>query len=128
MAAELPDTLPSYSVQQDTPDGRMFVHISEHNGMPVDIRINIGKAGTNLNAWGEACARLVTRLLPKIGVHGVIEELSGITSSGLKVLEKGGICRSGPEGIALALLKYRKQKYKENRPARRSGAATVGEG
>jgi hypothetical protein len=121
----------SFSVRVVTPDGTMFVHITEdEQGVPQWVSINIGKAGTNLSAWADACARLVSRLLPN--VHIAIEELTGITSSRFRQMATGEMIRSGPEGIAYALLKYRGAKYKEEadklRIRRRdSGAASVGE-
>jgi hypothetical protein len=114
------------SVRVETPDGTMYVHVLENDkGLPCQVNINIGKAGTNLAAWADACARLVSRMMPNI--HGAIEELSGITSSGFRRMVKGDVIRSGPAGIAYALLKYNKEKYTENKPKRRDGAASVGD-
>ena len=116
----------SFSVRVETPDGTMFVHILEdENEIPQKVIINIGKAGTNLTAWADAAARLVSRLLPN--VHGVIEELTGLTTARYSRLPKGEIIHSGPEGIAYALLKYRGERYKDNKPKRRSGAASIGD-
>lgn len=120
---EVSESLPSYTIRQDSPDGRLFVHVVEKDGRPVEVRINIGKAGTNMAAWADAMGRLITRLLPVIGIHGVIEELSGITSQGIRLLEKGSVCRSGPEGIAIALLVQRRTKFEENKPKARPGSA-----
>lgn len=119
--------LPSYSVKVETPDGVMFVHIVEQDGMPHQVLINIGKAGTNVNAWGDASARLVSRMLEKLGVYGAIEELSGITTASVKHMANGESCRSGPEGIAIALLKYRSMKFRENKLEDRDGRASVRE-
>lgn len=115
---------PSYSIAVNTPDGEMFVHIAEENDMPKFILINIGKAGTNIAAWGDAIARVATAMLPVRGVHGVIEELSGLSSARFSILEGGQVCHSGPEGLALALLKYNAIKYKQHRPKRRPGGAS----
>lgn len=120
---EVSEALPSYTIRQDSPDGRLFVHVVEKDGRPVEVRINIGKAGTNMAAWADAIGRLITRLLPVIGIHGVIEELSGITSQGIRLLEQGNVCRSGPEGIAIALLIQRRAKFEENKPKERPGRA-----
>lgn len=122
----LEQALPTYSYRVETPDGTMFIHIVENErGLPCQVHINIGKAGTNLSAWADAAARLVSRLLPN--VHGAIEELTGITTSRFRRMPKGEVIRSGPEGIAYALLKYNGEKFKKDRPKRRSGAASVGE-
>ena len=116
----------TFSVRVETPDGTMFVHILEdEKELPQKVIINVGKAGTNLTAWADAAARLVSKLLPN--VHGVIEELTGLTTARFSRLPKGEIIHSGPEGIAYALLKYRGERYKDNKPKRRSGAASVGD-
>lgn len=118
-------TFPTYSYAVETPDGKMFVHILEENDLPVMVLINIGKSGTNLAAWADATARLVSRLLPNTGIYGVIEELSGITSQGIRRLAKGETIRSGPEGVSYCLLKYRQEKYTRDKPKRRSGGAST---
>jgi len=117
---------PTFSYRVETPDGTMFIHIVEdERGLPQQVHINIGKAGTNLSAWADAAARLVSRSLPN--VHGAIEELTGITTSRFRRMPKGEMIRSGPEGIAYALLKYSGEKFKKDRPKRRSGAASIGD-
>lgn len=114
------------SVQVGTPDGVMFVHVVENEkGFPIQVLINIGKSGSNLAAWADAIARLVTRLLPHIGITGVIEEVSGITSSQLRQRENGEVTRSGPEGLAIALLKYSAEWYRVNQPRSRSGGPSI---
>lgn len=123
--------LATFSYRVETPDGTMFIHIVEdERGLPQQVIINIGKAGTNLSAWADAAARLTSRLLPNI--HGAIEELTGITTSRFRRLPKGELIRSGPEGIAYALLKYSGEKYRKEadkleRRRRDSGAASVGD-
>ena len=118
---------PTYSYKVSTPDGTMFVHIMEEHDQPIMVLINIGKSGTNLAAWADATARLVSRLLPNAGIYGVIEELSGITSQGLSRLTKGESIRSGPEGVGYCLLKYRQEKFNRDKPKRRSGGASTEE-
>lgn len=120
-----PDRFDSWSWKVETPDGTMYVHILEQHEMPVGFIVQIGKVGTNVFAWAEAMARMATRALPDIGVHGVIEELSGITTSGLRRLARGEIIRSGPEGFAYALLRYKQEKFKGEQPKRKFGRATV---
>lgn len=105
---------PTYSYKIDTPDGMMFVQILENEqGNAVQMLIQIGKAGTSLNAWSDAVARLVSRLLPSVGVYGAIEELSNITSDRpMRRLSRGESIRSAPEGVAYALMKYTQEKFK----------------
>lgn len=116
---------PTFSIKVDTPDGKMFVHILEDkDGLPVRVLINIGKAGTNLAAWADATSRLVTMMLKYASIYIIIEELSGITSSRFSLLAHGEVVRSGPEGIARALLKYRNEKFRKNQHRGRPGGAT----
>ena len=115
-----------YSFRVPTPDGTMFVHVySNDAGMPTLVLINIGKAGTAVYAWGEAVARLITRVIPIIGINGVIEEVSGITADKIRATMDGTIVRSGPEGIAVALLRYRKLWYEDNAPKPKEGSAKI---
>jgi ribonucleoside-diphosphate reductase alpha chain len=98
-----------------TPDGTFFVHIVENeNGRPIMIQVSGSKAGTAVAAWCDALARTITIALQS-GVDWTrfIEELSSITSSRALRLVKGAICRSGPEGIAIALMRYRDGKHEE---------------
>lgn len=110
------EVLPCYSEMIDTPDGKMWVTIVERNGVPVQVIVSIGKTGSYTMAWANAASLLITRLLEFITIHQVIQELSGIATGRLAYLTGGDKCRSGPEGIAIALLRYRKEKYSELGP------------
>lgn len=123
-------SFPTYSYKVDTPDGMMFVQILEDDQRrPFQILIMIGKAGSSLNAWSDAVARLVSRLLPAAGVHGAIEELSNITSDRpMRRLARGETIHSAPEGIAYALLKYTQEKFKHAQAGyTRPGRASLGD-
>lgn len=110
----------AYSIQLDSPDGKMWVHISEdENERPVQVLINIGKTGASLYAWATATAELVSELLKTAGVHRAIEILSGHTSDRERRTMAGIQIRSGPEAIAVALIKYRHAKFTEATPERR---------
>lgn len=109
------EALPSYSIQIETPDGDMHVHIVERDGMPCQVLINIGKAGTSVAAWGDALARMVTLALPHMSTNAIIVAISEITSERRRLQRFGGeVCRSGPDGLCKALMKYRAQKFREN--------------
>lgn len=116
LALRVDEQLPAYSVMVETPDGTMWVTIIERDGNPVQVLISIGKAGSALMAWAFAMERMITRLLEHESIYTIIEEVSGITSEKLKVNRRGGVCRSGPEGIAQAFLDYRKEKFREHNP------------
>lgn len=99
--------------------------IIERNGQPVQVLINIGKTGNNTMAWADAIGRIITRMLEHLTIYNVIEELSGITSGRLTYSNRGNVCRSGPEGVAMALLEYRKEKFNESRFKGGEGQASV---
>lgn len=115
---KMSDKYDAISYRIETPDGVMFIHIATEDGkdLPSLMQINIGKSGTALSAWADAVARLATRLLPHVGINGVIEEISGITADKVKNTIDGPSVRSGPEGIAVALLKHRAQWFLKNVP------------
>lgn len=99
-----------------TPDGTMFVIVLEDKeGKPCGIHINIGKAGSSLNAWANATAALVTRMLGAgIGLNDVIKELSEMTSDKTVLTGENHVpIRSGPDGLCYALMMYRKEKYRD---------------
>lgn len=123
--SEDPNLFDSLSYRVETPDGICYVHVLEQKDTPVGFIIQFGKCGTSLFAWAEAVGRMATRALPLIGIAGIIEELSGITTAGLRRLAKGESIRSGPEGIAYALLKYKQEKFKNDQPKRKPGRATT---
>lgn len=97
-----------------TPDGTLYATITEDaDGNPFMVQFNIGKAGSQVVAWSQALAVTITMGLQNgIPLHKFIEELSGITSDRqARIL--GNTCRSGPEGVYMALLYYTKQRFNE---------------
>lgn len=103
------------SVRVPTPDGTAFVNIIEdENGKPMHIIVNIGKAGVSVAAWAEATSRLLTMLLERgVTLNELIDELSSITSEKVKIMSDNSKIRSGPEGIAVAFIKYRHGKFND---------------
>lgn len=97
------------------PDGKMFVTICEDSeGVPNRIIISIGKTGTALMAWANAAALLSSRLLPFVGIPGLIQEISNITTSSIRSFGDGIKIRSGPEALAYALMRYQAVKSLES--------------
>ena len=115
MTANLNPASNTVSIRVPTPDGTAFVHIIEYAmGKPAHVIVNIGKAGVSVAAWAEAVARLCTMLLERgVSLNELIDELSAITSERVKIMADNSKIRSGPEGIAVALIKYRHGKFRE---------------
>lgn len=109
-----PEKLDSLTWKISVPDGTLFVTLSEYGKKPWDLRLNLGKSGSTLNAWIYGLGRIISLALQyEVPMDEIIEELSGLTSDKVeKHLNKITI-RSGPEGIAYALNQYVKAKKLE---------------
>lgn len=106
--------LRSTSYRVYTPSGTMFVNIMEEDAKIVGILVNIGKAGSELSAWAQALASMVTVALNNnVSLQTVIDELKDITSDGQARIGASSDARSGPEGIYSALIQYRNDKRAE---------------
>ena len=105
-----PESLPSVTIKVPTPDGTMYVCISDYEGRPWRVDITIGKAGSALMAWAHSLARLCTMALQgSASLDDLINELAGVTSDKLTMNQRTEV-RSGPEGVAIAFLRYLEQK------------------
>lgn len=105
-------TFNSLTVQVDTPEGRMFVLVIEDDkGVPIAIDVKVGKAGAHLQAWAIMAARLMTLCLDKGGsLEDVLQEVSGQRAQGGRMNGQTEIT-SGPEGIAWALMQYKRDRF-----------------
>ena len=114
----------TYSWKIRAPEGKMLIHITEDvDGKPILMMINIGKAGAPVMAWADALARLVTKLFPLMGLQDIIAELSGITADGAPADREDNIkIRSGPEAVAVTLMRFSDLQYERNAPTKRSDA------
>lgn len=124
-----PEVSATSTIKVQTPDGTMFVHVMELNsGVPYKIDLSIGKAGSAIQAWAQAVARLASLALRRGALLSELaEEISSITTDRLTV-NGGRVTRSGPDGIAQALVIYIQSK----KPAvvkrkRRRGPSFYGE-
>lgn len=126
-----PDSLPSSSIKVTTPDGTMFVHIIDHpiSGAPLKIDITLGKAGSSVQSWAQALSRAITLALRAgVNIGAILEEVSAITTDKLSFSNNRAV-RSGPDGIAQAILIYMANKSPTLRTRRRRRGPTVfGEG
>lgn len=105
-------SLPTTSVKVETPDGTLFVHIAEENGRAREVLLNIGKSGYSLAAWSDALARMVSLALKHgIAMQDIVVELSNIHTD--RVRRSNGVAiHSGPDGLAVALMRYLATKAK----------------
>lgn len=107
MKEDIPYKMESHRVE--TPDGTLFVNIVEDdNRKPIMIQVSGMKTGTPAFAWADALSRLCNIALNNgVDFMTLVEELSNITSSKAIRLVSGAAVRSGPEGFAVALMRYR---------------------
>lgn len=100
---------PNVTIRIRTPDGTLFVWVNEKDNKIESVKLQIGKAGAAVAAWADAMAAMINLALS----HGttldeLIETLSNITSDrSARTIESN--CRSGPEGVWMALIRYRKR-------------------
>ena len=96
----------SMTIEVTTPDGTMFVLIIETKGTPCEVLIEIGKTGQAVRAWADAMGRVISLGLQSgLGIEAIIEEISNVTTDRL-TKSRGQNIRSGPEGVAYALIRY----------------------
>ncbi len=110
---ERPMTLSGTTYKIRTPVGTAFITVNEDGfGNPIEVFINIGKAGSDIQAMAEALGRLISKslkfggnLTAKERAMVIIDQLKGIggrTSVGFGPSK----IRSLPEGVAYALSNY----------------------
>ncbi len=115
-----PDLLPNVTIRVRTPDGTMFVSVSEHNDEPSHLLIHIGKSGHSLQAWADALARIVSLALRHgVRVQQIITEVSNITTD-RRAFSNGISVHSGPEGVAHGLMQYLASKRRTDASDERS--------
>ena len=98
-----------------TPDGTLFVIIIEDDEhKPIMIQISGAKTGTQVAAWCDALVRVCNIALSQgVDFMKFVEEFSNITTSKAIRLVTGVTARSGPEGVAIALMRYRDGRNNE---------------
>lgn len=74
-----PKTLSGFTKYIDTPNGPLFITINFVTGKPVEVLITTRQTGSDIAAFLEAIARLITVALQYgISIEEVIEQLSGV--------------------------------------------------
>lgn len=110
-----PDILyPSVSYMMETPDGTEFIVIAHEPGDTSDIKhieINIGKAGSKVAAWCNGVSKLLMLALEGHPLDVVIETMTDIATDRMTYTH-GMLCRSGLEGVAIAMQHYQRTYIK----------------
>lgn len=107
------ETLNSIVTKVRSPDGTIFVNVMEKDGEPYQVILNIGKAGSNVAAWAQALGSMISVALQnKVPLEKILTELSSLTSSGTPRSIETPI-KSGPEGVYVGLLHYRRQRFED---------------
>ena len=111
---------PGESIRVATPDGHLTVFILENeDGIPFEIQIIIGKSGSALAAWANSTAALCSMLLQTstVKINDLIPILLGQNGDKVSITTEGIKVKSGPDGLAVALLKYQNGKFDKMREA-----------
>lgn len=79
---ERPKRLSGFTDVKETPLGKLFLTLNTLDGHPVELFAQIGKAGSDVAAFTEAIARLISLALRSgIDPHEVADQLTGIGGS-----------------------------------------------
>ena len=98
----------SEMVRVKTPDGMLYLLIMENKDKTIaGFRITIGKAGAPIAAWTYALSEMMNLALKQgASLDDIINTLRDITSDRVAYTMTTP-CRSGPEGVWQALMRYR---------------------
>lgn len=101
----------------DTPDGKLYyTMLFDDKDNLVRVISTFGKAGSSVAAWAQGLDQLVNLLLEKnTPINDIIECLSGITTEKSKKTTEGVRVGSGPEGMVVALMEFKRMKFIELR-------------
>jgi len=108
-----PNRLTSQTFTVETGNGKMYVTVSDDEGKPVEVFLNLGKSGQILNTFTEGIGRVISLALQQnVSLEKVTKTLSGINSDTVAWhrFEDSDIrpaqILSIPDGIAKLLDKY----------------------
>src|SRR5690606_9119472 len=107
-----PQKLTGATYEWPTPLGKAFITVNELDGQPVEVFVNVGKAGSDVAAASEALGRLVTLFLKHADVPDterkvgyLIDHLSNIGGSTSVGFGENRVT-SVPDAIAKTLRKH----------------------
>lgn len=111
-----PDRLDGFTAAKETPVGKLFLTLNTLNGHPVEVFAQIGKAGSDVSAFTEAIARLMSLALRSgIDPQEVADQLLGIGGSRSIGFGPNRV-RSVPDAIGQFLDEYLRQRAGEETP------------
>lgn len=112
-----PETLRGQTIQVESPHGTVYTTINEdENGLPVEIFVTVGKAGSDVTADAEGLGRALSVILRMPSKMGAIQRLQVMHKhlSGIGGSRDFGFgsrrVRSIPDAIAHAIRKYLVQR------------------
>lgn len=126
---ERPRRLQGITMRKETPLGNLYITLNTHEGRPFEVFCQIGKAGSDVAAFTEAIARLVS-ICFRCGIdpEEVIQQLAGIGGSRHVGFGPHRV-RSVPDALAQALEEFLRGAAAEDPEAVRArGQLTVFEG
>ena len=105
---DLPDVSATTSFKLRSPSGELVVFFYEDTaGKPIGIEIFLGKPGSEARTWAQAFSRVLTHNLlnGQMTLAEIYQEISSLTTD-KSVMDNGVRIRSGPEAVAVAILRY----------------------
>ena len=119
-----PDRLDGFTAVKETPVGKLFLTLNTLDGHPVELFAQIGKAGSDVSAFTEAIARLISIALRSgIEPQEIADQLLGI--GGSRTIGFGpNRVRSVPDAIGQFLDEYLREAAGEA-PSEDAEAAPV---
>ena len=97
----------------ETGNGKMYVTVSDYQGKPLEVFINLGKSGQAFNTFAESVGRLISIALQKgVSVEDISKTLIGINSDRAtwfrfeETDKKPVQILSIPDGVAQLLTRY----------------------
>jgi len=110
---ERPVRLDGFTAAKETPVGKLFLTLNTLNGHPVELFAQIGKAGSDVSAFTEAIARLIsTALRSGVDPQEIADQLLGI--GGSRAIGFGpNRVRSVPDAIGQFLDEYLRNDTEE---------------
>jgi ribonucleoside-diphosphate reductase alpha chain len=108
-----PNRLQGSTYRKETPLGRAYITVnSDERGEPLEVFLNVGKAGSEVSAVSEAIGRLISLVLrmpgsqlPNERLRWIIDELADI-GGGRPLGFGANRVRSLPDGIAQVLAEH----------------------